>query len=109
MNLKEDPDGARTNSIIQGMKDFAKKHGLVTPLEAKATDEALCDYLHETIVEMQGPLRAHGQSWYLYQHGTWREIEPDLFGALSLDVIHPDKRSDRKAEQLVKFLARRLQ
>src|SRR5207302_3785727 len=38
----------------------------------------------------------------------WREIEPDLFGALSLDVIHPDKRSDRKAEQLVRFLARRL-
>ena len=98
----KDPDDAQT------MKDFAKKHGLVTPLEAKATEEGLSDYLHETIIEMQGPLRAHGQSWYLYQNGTWREIEPDLFGALALDVIHPDQRSDRKAEQLVRFLARRL-
>jgi P4 family phage/plasmid primase-like protien len=95
-------------NIISGMAHFAKTHGLVTPLEKAATEEALCEYLREKISELFGPVRAQGKDWFIYEDGIWRLIEPDLFGNLVLDVMHPDTRSSRRADNLEAFLARRL-
>ncbi len=95
-------------NIISAISQFAKKHGLVAPLEKGSTEEALCEYLREKIAEFFGPIRAQGKNWLLYEDGIWRLIEPDVFGSLVLDVIHPDNRSSRRADSLEAFLARRL-
>jgi P4 family phage/plasmid primase-like protien len=96
------------SNIISSISQFAKKHGLIAPLEKASTEEALCEYAREKITEFFGPIRAQGKDWLLYEDGIWRLIEPDVFGSLLLDVIHPDNRSSRRADNLEAFLARRL-
>jgi putative DNA primase/helicase len=64
--------------------------------------------LREKVVEFFGPIRAQGKDWLLYEDGIWRLIEPDKFGNLVLDVMHPDVRSSRRADNLEAFLGRRL-
>src|SRR5260221_11727543 len=100
-------DDDREN-IISGMAHFAKAHGLVTPLEKAATEEALCEYLRQKIDELFGPVRCHGKEWLIYEDGIWRLIEPDLFGNLILDVMHPDIRSPNGAHNPEPFFGRRL-
>jgi P4 family phage/plasmid primase-like protien len=101
--MKDEPE-----NIIPAMAQFAKLHGLVTPLEKAATEEALCEYLREKIGELFGPVRCHGKEWLIYDEGIWRIVEPDLFGNLILDVMHPDVRSAHRADNLEAFLGRRL-
>jgi P4 family phage/plasmid primase-like protien len=98
-----DPD-----NIISGMDHFAKHHGLVTPLEKGASEEELVEYLRERIAEFFGPVRCHGKEWLIYDEGIWRMIDPELFGNLVLDVMHPSIRTAKRADNLESFLARRL-
>jgi hypothetical protein len=85
--VKKPRDDEPTN-IIRPMEEFAADAGITGSLEKGASEEALAEFLRETLE----PIRCHKNQFLRYKDGVWQRLDGNQLLSAALAVIHPGER-----------------
>jgi P4 family phage/plasmid primase-like protien len=77
------------------------KLGAIGAFEKDATEEQIALALRD----LADPIRCHkAKEWRAYKDGCWTEIDPSQLGDLTLKLLHPAVRTERRAQAVIKHL-----
>jgi len=69
-------------------------------LDEYATEQQLAAILKAKLP----PIRCVGEQWFVYENGTWKKTNRDIYKSRALSIQHPKKRTARKANNVLSHI-----